>query len=110
MKDFARLCRASEVGGRLEAARVPLSGPARSVVGVDADMLARLMSGGEDYQILACVPPANATLFEQQAEQAGARVTCIGSIDTSAAGIAAIDGAGAPMQFAKTGWDHFSVR
>jgi thiamine-monophosphate kinase len=68
------------------------------------------MSGGEDYETLACVPPANAARFEQRAEQAGARVTCIGAIDTSAAGIAVIDAAGSPMQFTKTGWDHFSAR
>ena len=110
MKDFARLCRASEVGGRLEAARMPLSVPARSVVATDADMLERLMSGGEDYETLACVPPENAARFEQQAEQVGTRVTCIGAIDTSAAGIAAIGVAGAPMHFTKTGWDHFLVR
>ncbi len=110
MKDFARLCRASEVGGRLEAAQVPLSGPAKSVVAASADALERLMSGGEDYEILACVPPANAAQFEQRAEQAHTRVTCIGAIDTPAAGIAAIGAAGAPMHFTKTGWDHFSAR
>ena len=110
MKDFARLCRASEVGGRLEGARLPLSGPARSVVAAREDMLERLMSGGEDYEILACVPPANAGQFEQRAEQVHTRVTCIGAIETSAAGIAAIGVEGAPMHFTKTGWDHFSAR
>jgi thiamine-monophosphate kinase len=110
MKDFARLCRASEVGGRLEAARLPLSGPAKSAVTARDDMLERLMSGGEDYEILACVPPANAAQFEQRAEQAHTWVTCIGAIETSAAGIAAIGVAGAPMHFTKMGWDHFSTR
>jgi thiamine-monophosphate kinase len=110
MKDFARLCRASEVGGRLEAARLPLSGPAKSVVAADGDMLERLMSGGEDYETLACVPPANAAQFEQAAEQADTRVTCIGAIQPFAAGVAAIGAAGAPMTFTKTGWDHFSAR
>ncbi|MEE8579266.1 MAG: thiamine-phosphate kinase, partial [Hyphomicrobium sp.] len=32
VKDFSRLCRASGTGGRIEAARVPLSSPARTVV------------------------------------------------------------------------------
>jgi thiamine-monophosphate kinase len=110
MKDFARLCRASEVGGRLEAARLPLSGPAKSAVTARDDMLERLMSGGEDYEILACVPPASAGQFEQRAEQVHTRVTRIGVIETSAAGIAAIGVAGTPMHFTKTGWDHFSTR
>jgi thiamine-monophosphate kinase len=110
MKDFARLCRASEVGGCLEAARLPLSGPAKSVVAADGDMLERLMSGGEDYETLACVPPANAAQFEQAAEQADTRVTCIGAIQPFAAGVAAIGAAGAPMTFTTTGWDHFSAR
>jgi len=110
MKDFTRLCRAAEVGGRLEAARVPLSGPAKSVVAASGNMLERLMSGGEDYEILACVPSANAAAFENGAEQTGTRVTRIGAIHPSATGIAAIDAAGAPMHFTKTGWDHFSAR
>jgi thiamine-monophosphate kinase len=109
MKDFMRLCRASGVGGRLEATRVPLSEPAASVVAASPDQMQLLMSGGEDYETLACIPPANAARFEQEAEQGGTRVTCIGAIEPSAAGIAMIGVEGVPMHFTTTGWDHFSV-
>ena len=110
MKDLIRLCRASEVGGRLEAGRVPLSGPARSVVAADADMLERLMSGGEDYEVLAAVRPQRAVEFERLANAAGTRVTCIGTITPPAEGVVATDAAGAPMTFTNSGWDHFSAR
>jgi thiamine-monophosphate kinase len=109
VKDFTRLCRASGVGGRIEAARIPLSDPAVSVIAASPDQLLLLMSGGEDYETLACVPPANSARFEQEAARAGTRVTCIGAIEPSAAGIAVMGAEGVPMHFTTTGWDHFSV-
>jgi thiamine-monophosphate kinase len=109
MKDFVRLCRTSGVGGRIEAARVPLSVSAASVIAASPDQLQLLMSGGEDYETLACVPPANSARFEKEAAEVGTRVTCIGAIESSAAGIAVIGVGGVPMHFTTTGWDHFSV-
>jgi thiamine-monophosphate kinase len=110
VKDFARLCRASNVGGRLDAARVPLSDAARAVIASGGVTLADLLTGGEDYEVLACVAPARSSQFERLADAAGMPVTCIGVIEPASAGVVAVDVAGAPMRFAKTGWDHFSPR
>jgi thiamine-monophosphate kinase len=110
MKDFARLCRASNVGGRLDAARVPLSDAARAVIASGGVTLADLLTGGEDYEVLACVATARSAQFERLADEAGTPVTCIGVIEPASAGIVAIDVAGEPIRFTKTGWDHFSPR
>lgn len=107
MKDFGRLCRASGVGGRIEAARVPFSDAARAAL--DAGITpAELMAGGEDYEVLACVPEPRASVFEAMAAESGTRVTCIGSIEAHGHGITAFDADGTPLHFAHTGWDHFA--
>ncbi|HWK33588.1 MAG TPA: thiamine-phosphate kinase [Hyphomicrobium sp.] len=107
MKDFGRLCRASGVGGRIEAARVPLSDAARAAMEAGV-ALTELMAGGEDYEVLACVPGPRASAFEAMASESGTRVTCIGSIEAQEYGIAAFDRSGARLHFSHAGWDHFA--
>jgi len=108
MKDFGRLCRASGVGGRIEAARVPLSDAALFLIETGAATLADLMGGGEDYEVLACVPETRASAFEGMAAESGTRVTCIGAIEPRERGIVAVGVDGEPLQFSHTGWDHFA--
>jgi thiamine-monophosphate kinase len=98
------------VGGCIEASRIPLSDAARAILDAGGAALADLMTGGEDYEVLATVPPARADDFERLAAAAGTRVTCIGTIVPPADGIIAVDAAGSPLSFTKMGWDHFSGR
>ena len=107
MKDFSRLCRASGAGGRIEAGRVPLSDAARAAIEAGA-MPAELLAGGEDYEVLACVPGPRASTFEAMAAESGIRVTCIGSIEECESGIGAFDSDGARLHFPRMGWDHFA--
>jgi len=109
MKDFDRLCRTSRVAGRLDATLAPLSPPAHKVLTADATTLADLMSGGEDYEVLATVSPAKAAEFEKLSYAAGIPVTRIGVVTKGPAGAVAIDAQGAIMSFGKLGWDHFSA-
>ncbi len=54
--DCHRLAGASGVGAELWANRVPLAGGLGSMLGQDAVRLG--MTGGEDYELLAAIPPA----------------------------------------------------
>src|SRR5207342_3429254 len=56
--DFAKLCRASGVGGDIEVARVPLSAAARAALDRDSAVIEPILTGGDDYEILATVPAA----------------------------------------------------
>ena len=57
-KDLARLCRASGVGARVELARVPVAAALRAGAGtLGVDALALALGGGEDYELLATLPP-----------------------------------------------------
>ncbi len=107
VKDFDRLCRSAGVGGRIEAASVPLSAAARAAIAGGGATLADLLTGGEDYQVLATVAPQHTRSFEQACAAAGAPVTRIGLIDDGANGVRVCDESGRAMSFARTGWDHF---
>jgi thiamine-monophosphate kinase len=107
VKDFDRLCRASRAGGEIDAAAVPLSAAARAVVAAGGATLADLITGGEDYEVLAAIAPQQVEKFEAAAAAAGTPVTRIGSIVDGAQGLSVRDGSGRAMAFTRTGWDHF---
>lgn len=108
MKDIDRLCRVAGGGGRIDAAAVPLSAPARVVVAAGETRLEELFAGGEDYEVLATVPPAASVEFERLAEVAGVPVACIGAVTDEGNGATAIGSDGAALALSKLGWDHFS--
>jgi len=108
LKDFGRLCQASQAGGQIDATAVPLSAAARAVVAAGRATLADLLTGGEDYEVLAAVGPREAARFEGAAAASGTLVTRIGLIEKAAQGIRVIDGSGNAVAFKRTGWDHFA--
>jgi thiamine-monophosphate kinase len=110
VKDFDRMCRASGVGGHIEAERVPLSLSAAALIASGAATLADLLTGGEDYEVLAAVAPSRSGDFERSANAAGRPVRCIGAIAPAGSGVRVIDAAGCALAFTTMGWDHFSAR
>ena len=55
--DLGRMCKASGVAAVVEAACVPLSPAAAAAIAAEPGLLARALTGGDDYEILAAVPP-----------------------------------------------------
>jgi thiamine-monophosphate kinase len=106
IKDLERLCRASGVSGHLCAADVPLDSCAANMTAGNDAGLARLLTAGDDYEILCTVPEPDAPAFIAVAAAAGVPVTCIGSI-ANGAGLTVSGRDGSPMRFTRTGWDHF---
>lgn len=76
--DLAKMLAASGCGGRLEARRVPLSGAAAAAIAAEPALLATALSGGDDYEILACVPHEAVPAFVAAAAEAGVPVALIG--------------------------------
>lgn len=106
--DFGHLCRASQVIGRIEVSRLPLSPAARRAVMADPSLIAQVLSGGDDYEVLLTAPAA--AVSELQAAAAAARIdlTEVGSIDRadSAGEAHLIDDAGNRLALEKSGWTH----
>ncbi|MBI5112100.1 MAG: thiamine-phosphate kinase [Rhodovulum sp.] len=78
--DLAKLCAASGASAVIETARLPLSAPARRVLAAAPELLATVLSGGDDYEIVAAVAPDRLASFAAAAAAAGVPVTEIGEI------------------------------
>lgn len=106
VKDCGRLARASGLGARLDAWRLPLSEPARTALGRQPDLLEVLLTGGDDYEVLAAVAPNRAADFRAAAAASGVAVAEIGRL-VDGEGVTVTDADGRPLEIHSPGWDHF---
>ncbi len=58
--DLGKLCRASGVGAEIEVARVPLSKAARAALAAEPKAIETMLTGGDDFEVVATIPPAQA--------------------------------------------------
>lgn len=112
VKDLERMLRGSGLSGRLLAASVPLSGPARKAVAREPERLAQLLTAGDDYEVLAAVPGPQCDDLRAAAAAAGVPLTEVGTVGTvpwptDGHGLVVEGPDGRTMIFARTGWVHF---
>ena len=103
VQDLGHLCRASGLSARIEAALVPLSPQARA-----ADDLVRCLTGGDDYELLMAIAPAQADSFRAHADWLGIAVTRIGRLTPGPPDVTVIGPDGAAMALGAGGWSHFA--
>ncbi len=104
VQDLGHICRASGLSGEVEAALVPLSGPA---VSAGPDWLPTCLSGGDDYELLLGVPPGREAALQQAARAAGVAVTRIGAFGPGLPEVIVLGIDGKPMSLDRGGWSHF---
>lgn len=107
VKDLGRMCRASAVGARVRAGDVPCSGPARKVMDQHEGWRQVGLTGGDDYEVLAAVPPAKVAAFTEAAARAGVAVTRIGEI-VAGSGVTVLAADGSLLVVEDPGYDHFA--
>jgi thiamine-monophosphate kinase len=107
--DCARMCAASGIGGRIEAMHVPLSPAVQILIPADSGAFERVLTGGDDYEILAAIRPAEALAFEAAANGAGVHVSRIGEFGEQESDLLVIGPDGTPMSFARRGYDHMAT-
>jgi thiamine-monophosphate kinase len=109
--DLRHLCAVSGLVGTLEAAAVPLSAAARAVLARAPEQRARVLGGGEDFEILFTAPAAAAARVAALARESGVAITAVGRVAAPAAGerpgVRVLDEAGRPLELAVEGWTHF---
>lgn len=106
--DLAKLCAASGLSARVDAARVPVSTPATALLAADSTLTREaLLTGGDDYEILCAVPPAGWDAFRAAGEAAGVPLTVIGTVTAGAAPPLFLDAQGQPLTFARAAFSHF---
>ncbi len=105
--DLAKLCPASGVDASIDAARVPLSDGARRAVAAEPALLEALLTGGDDYEIVATVPAEHLGVLIAEAAAAGVAVTEIGRVEAGEGRAEFIGADARPLAFARTSFSHF---
>jgi thiamine-monophosphate kinase len=107
MGDLAKLCGASNVSAVVEAAALPLSAPAGTWLASDPSLVTRLVSGGDDYEILCTVPENRLAAFEAAARSAGVSVSVIGRIVAGKAAPRLVDAGNREIPLDRQSYSHF---
>jgi thiamine-monophosphate kinase len=104
LADLGHICELSGVGARLELLRLPLSEEYRAACGADPFALA--LSGGEDYELLFCVPKGRLSEVELLLAGLGLPLSLIGEI-TKGSAVELVTPQGGAYQPGRRGFDHF---
>ena len=104
--DLGHICEESGVAARIAADAVPLSPAARRAVGGGEAAIADLVTGGDDYELLFCAPPAERGAVEALGHRLDLAVSRIGVIERGQ-GVTVVDADGRPLALGKAGYTHF---
>jgi thiamine-monophosphate kinase len=107
VSDVEKLCNVSHVGVLIETARVPFSDAARKALARDPELLAAMITAGDDYEIVAAICAASAGEFESEAKGREVAFTPIGTVLPPDRKIVVADKEGRALTFERTGFSHF---
>jgi thiamine-monophosphate kinase len=105
--DLAKLCAASRVSAVIDAPSIPLSAPAAVLLGRGAVGIDKIVSGGDDYEILCAIPENRFEAFAHAAAIAGVAVTSIGTVIAGEADPRFLDGEGNEIALPRLSYSHF---
>jgi thiamine-monophosphate kinase len=103
--DLNRVCTASSVGALIDSSLLPIDERVIELCGRRAlDPLQLALHGGEDFELLFTVKPANATRLPRRVDGVG--IKCIGTIQSASEGVKISEGPRA-WELKPGGWKHF---
>jgi thiamine-monophosphate kinase len=105
-QDLGHIARRSGVAAVIAVEQLPCSA-ALAAVGDEAQRRQWQLFGGDDYELCFTAPPTALSAIHAAAAAAGISVTEIGRIETGA-GVRVLDAAGARVNLARGGWEHFA--
>ena len=77
--DLAKMMRAGGTTAAVDVAAIPLSPAARAALAGDPDLIERVVTGGDDYEILCAVPEERLGPFLAEAASVGVAAAAIGT-------------------------------
>ena len=92
--------------GSVEQAALPLSAAARAAAALDPSIIARLASGGDDYELLFTAPAEAAAQIRALSARQGLALSAIGRIEPGE-GVRLVDAAGRAVAVEAAGYRHF---
>src|SRR6185503_332816 len=105
--DLAKMCRASHLDAGVDIARVPLSRAARTALAADPALIEPILTGGDDYELLASVPARKVAALRKAARVAGVTITDIGGFVAGSGKARFVDAQGRARKFARPSYSHF---
>ena len=105
--DLGKLCDVSGVSAEIDVSKVPLSEAAASVVTSEPAAMEKVLTGGDDYEIVCTVPAERLSDFRAAAKAARVPVAEIGRIMAEKTPPRFLGSDGKPMQFKQTSFSHF---
>jgi thiamine-monophosphate kinase len=105
--DIEKLCSVSHVGAQIKVNLVPLSSAAATAVAREQELLKKLITAGDDYEIVAALPKAKGEIFEAEAREVGESVTAIGEIVPGKGQVTVLDAEGREVKLDHKGFAHF---
>ncbi|WBL75645.1 thiamine-phosphate kinase [Bradyrhizobium xenonodulans] len=105
--DLTKLCAASGVSAIVEVPNVPLSAAAAGLIVRNAVCVETLLAGGDDYEVLCTVPPAQSDALIAAGRTAGLAVTAIGTIVAGQERPRFLDGQGRELVLERLSYSHF---
>jgi thiamine-monophosphate kinase len=107
--DLSRLCQAAQMTAEISVAAIPLSEAGQIVASASPGALKTILTGGDDYEILAAVPSERTRAFEEVSRMSGVPVTRIGVIKTGSGPPQFMLADGKELVLARGGFEHFRV-
>ena len=107
--DLARLCQASDVGARIEEAKLPVSAQVACLAaGMNVDVLDWALRGGEDFELLFTCQPGDVALLQSIAAESdpSAKIVRVGTINKGR-GVSLLSRDGEIIDVGLQGYDHF---
>jgi thiamine-monophosphate kinase len=105
--DLAKMLRLSGLTIEIGAGQVPLSEATRAALAAEPRLLAPILTGGDDYEILCAVPPEEKAGLAASAAAAGIKVQEIGICALGREPVRIRDGKGELLSFEAGSYQHF---
>ncbi|MEP1092039.1 MAG: thiamine-phosphate kinase [Rhizobiaceae bacterium] len=105
--DCRKLCSASQVAAVVYRDKLPLSDVANKLIAKDQSLWSSILAGGDDYQVLCTVNPADADAFAQCLAEKNTEATQIGTIKAANNAGVALDIDGVEVSIEQDSYTHF---
>lgn len=110
--DLGHICEVSGVGSIVETGRVPLSAAAKGVLATENEGIERLLTGGDDYELLITAPENARQAVQRVSRETGVEISEIGRISESVDGgpdrkVSIIGKGGQTLEIDAAGYRHF---
>ncbi len=104
--DLGHLLEVSGLSAEVDTPALPLSGAAKAALAADPALLGRLITGGDDYELLFTVAPGREKEVAALSDRLELALTRIGQF-AAGSGLTVRDAAGKALALVSGGWTHF---